>query len=98
VSAGRDQTLAKAANPGTSAHPSPPSGEMSPSGGGAAAGERDHERLRAGAPETTVRIEALRQQHGRALRVTGRSKAKRARWTKAETWLVVSYPKEARGT
>lgn len=56
---------------------------------------RSRERLLAGAPGTEARIAELRRQHGRALRVTGQARAKRARWTKQEAWLVVSYPKEA---
>lgn len=56
--------------------------------------ERVTEELRAGLPETEERIEELRRRHGRALRVTGQARARRARWTGQEAWLVASYPKE----
>jgi hypothetical protein len=74
------------------ARPSSPPDETA--GVDVAAGARDQERLRVGAA-TEARIAELRRVHGRALRVTGQARAKRARWTKAEAWLVVSYPRKA---
>ncbi len=56
--------------------------------------ERTEERLLFGAPGTEERIAELRRDHGRALRVRGQSKAKRARWTGQEAWLVASYPRK----
>lgn len=53
---------------------------------------RAHERLRDG-PEAEARIAELRRKHGaRAVRVSGKARAKRSRWTKSVVWLVVSYP------
>lgn len=55
---------------------------------------RAHERLSPGV-EAEARIAALRLEHGRAaVRVTGRSKASRARWTGQRTELRVSYPRK----
>jgi hypothetical protein len=55
--------------------------------------ERRQETLLAGAPETEARIAQLRREHGSALRVNGRSRSRRARWTGAEVYLLVTYPK-----
>jgi hypothetical protein len=61
--------------------------------------QRRHEKLLAGAPETEARIAELRRQHGRALRVTGQARAKRARWLPGqEVWLVASFPAPAEGS
>src|SRR5262245_36959706 len=57
---------------------------------------RTQERLKAG-PDAEARIAELRRAHGKALRVTGWARAKRARWTGPEAWLVASYPKGGDG-
>lgn len=94
--AGRGKTLGEGgASPlVTSADPSPPPGR-DPAGGGAADGERSREELDPG-DAAEARIAQLRQIHGRdAVRVTGRARAKRARWMPGvKVKLVVSYPKE----
>ena len=56
--------------------------------------QRVTERLTPG-PAADARIAELRKIHGKKkVLVGGRSKAKRARWTKADVYLAVSYPKE----
>ncbi len=77
----------------TSASPSPSPGLRVLPGEGAAAGVRVVEQLRAGT-DAEQRIGELRRAHGRALRVTGRSCAARARarWVAQQTWIRVSYP------
>ncbi len=94
----RDQKQADrgANHAGTCASPSPSPGSRVLPEEGVAAGVRVVERLRAGT-DAERRIGELRRAHGRALRVTGRSCAARARarWAAQQTWIRVSYPAEA---
>lgn len=79
-------------SPVACARPSP-SPVFASAGEGAASGVRVVERLKAGS-EAERHIVELRRVHGRALRVTGKAAAARARWARREAWLRVSYPAE----
>lgn len=92
---GQKQDVAVTTDDIACANPSAVPEHQAPTGTGAADGERVQEQLAPG-PEAEARISELKLRHGRAVRVTGRAKSKRAMWTGVRAWLVVSYPKEIR--
>lgn len=90
----RDETLAGVTAPSTSADPSPSSVPTHAEEGAADGERRARETLEPG-PAAEARIAELRKLHGtRAVRVTGRARAKRARWLPGaqDVVLTVSYP------